>query len=74
MVEVPEDLPGDSSDSGEKVATATLIARMAAQIEAQQEQLAVKDSQLGSKDRQIEQLHVLLQQAQAVLPSPRSRP
>jgi excisionase family DNA binding protein len=72
MVEVPEDLPRDSPDSGEKVATATLIARMAAQIEAQQEQLAVKDSQLESKDRQIEQLHVLLQQAQAALPTPRA--
>jgi excisionase family DNA binding protein len=72
MVEVPEDLPRDSPDSGEKVATATLIARMAAQIEAQQEQLDVKDSQLESKDRQIEQLHVLLQQAQAALPTPRA--
>jgi excisionase family DNA binding protein len=71
MVEVPEDLPGDSPDSGEKAATAALIARMAAQIEAQQEQLAVKDSQLESKDRQIEQLHVLLQQAQAALPTPK---
>jgi excisionase family DNA binding protein len=71
MVEVPEDLPGDSPDSGEKVPTATLIARMAAQIEAQQEQLAVKDRQLESKDRQIEQLHVLLQQAQAALPAPK---
>src|SRR5918999_807110 len=73
MVEVPEDLPGDSPDSGEKAATAALIARMAAQIEAQQEQLAVKDSQLESKDRQIEQLHVLLQQAQAaLLPTPKA--
>jgi excisionase family DNA binding protein len=71
MVEVPEDLPGDSPDSGEKAATAALIARMAAQIEAQQEQLAVKDSQLESKDRQIEQLHVLLQQAQTALSAPR---
>jgi hypothetical protein len=44
---------------------------MAAQIEAQQEQLAVKDRQLESKDRQIEQLHVLLQQAQAALPAPK---
>ena len=71
MVELPEDLPGDSPDSGEKAATAALIARMAAQIEAQQEQLAVKDSQLESKDRQIEQLHVLLQQAQTALSAPR---
>jgi excisionase family DNA binding protein len=71
MVEVPEDLLGDSPDSGEKAATAALIARMAAQIEAQQEQLAVKDSQLESKDRQIEQLHVLLQQAQTALSAPR---
>lgn len=30
------------------------------------------EGQLGTKDRQIEQLHVLLQQAQAALPPPRA--
>ena len=64
MVEVPEDLPGVSPDHAEKAATMALIDRMADQIKSQQEQLA-------AKDRQIEQLHVLLQQAQAALPDPR---
>ena len=64
MVEVPEDLPGVSPDHEEKAATMALIDRMADQIKSQQEQLA-------AKDRQIEQLHVLLQQAQAALPAPR---
>ena len=48
-----------------------LVASLQAQIEAQQEQLSVKDHQIETKDRQTEQLHVLLQQAQAVLPAPR---
>jgi hypothetical protein len=34
--------------------------------------ISVLRDQLDSKDRQIEQLHVLLQQAQAALPAPRS--
>jgi excisionase family DNA binding protein len=64
LVEVPEDLPGVSPDQEGKVGTTALIDRMADQIKSQQEQLA-------AKDRQIEQLHVLLQQAQAALPAPR---
>jgi hypothetical protein len=44
-----------------------LVARLEAQVEAQQEQLA-------AKDKQISELHVLLQQAQAALPPPRGRP
>ena len=36
-----------------------------------QAQLLAKDQQLAAKDKQIEQLHVLLQQAQAALPAPR---
>ena len=36
-----------------------------------QAQLLAKDQQLAAKDKQIEQLHVLLQQAQAALPAPK---
>jgi hypothetical protein len=78
MVEVPDHLPDDNPGHDE---TGALISRLAAQVDAQQQQLAVKDSQLESKDRQleakdrqIEQLHILLQQAQAALPPPRGRP
>jgi hypothetical protein len=64
MVEIPDDLPGDIPPSGEMAAMKALVARLEAQITAQQEQLT-------TKDKQIEQLHVLLQQAQAALPAPR---
>jgi excisionase family DNA binding protein len=48
-----------------------LIASLRSQVAAQQEQLAAKDHQIETKDRQIEQLHILLQQAQAMLPAPK---
>ena len=44
------------------------IASLRSQVAAQ---LVAKDHQIETKDRQIEQLHVLLQQAQAALPAPR---
>jgi excisionase family DNA binding protein len=64
MVEIPDDLPEDGADSREMTAIKALVARLEAQVEAQQEQLT-------AKDKQIEQLHVLLQQAQAALPVPK---
>jgi excisionase family DNA binding protein len=64
MVEIPDDLPEGGADSGEMTAIKALVARLEAQVEAQQEQLT-------AKDKQIEQLHVLLQQAQAALPVPK---
>ena len=47
----------------------TLVATLQSQVAGQQEQLSAKDLQLETKDRQIRELHVLLQQAQAALPS-----
>jgi hypothetical protein len=40
-------------------------------VEILQAQLVAKDQQLAAKDKQIEQLHILLQQAQAALPAHR---
>jgi hypothetical protein len=54
----------DPADTGDMPALREVIEVLQAQVKAQQEQLAVKD-------QQIEQLHVLLQQAQAALPAPR---
>jgi predicted site-specific integrase-resolvase len=39
-------------------------------VNAQQHQLQVLEKELEVKNKQIEQLHILLQQAQAALPSP----
>ena len=76
MVEIPDELRVENTDSGEMTAMKALVARLEAQVSAQQEQLSIKDKQieqiLTAKDKQIEQLHVLLQQAQAALPSPRN--
>ena len=76
----------DSVSNGEIAAMKALVARLEAQVSAQQEQLTIKDKQIEqiltakdrqidqlitAKDKQIEQLHVLLQQAQATLPAPK---
>ena len=73
MIELPDNVaqgsqqPGqvESLTSGEIAAMKALMARMEDQIATQQKQLDVKDSQ-------IRELHILLQQAQAALPSPQS--
>jgi hypothetical protein len=57
MVEIEDESP-DTSSSGE--------------LTAMRESLALLREQLVAKDKQIEQLHVLLQQAQAALPAPRN--
>ena len=67
MVEIPDELPVENTESVEMTAMKALVARLEAQVSAQQ-------GQLTAKDHQIEQLHVLLQQAQAALPAPRGRP
>lgn len=59
LVEVIEDSPTSDPDR-----TDALIARLEAQIEAQGEEVE-------ARRRGVQQLHVLLQQAQAALPAPR---
>jgi hypothetical protein len=84
MVEIPDELPVENTESVEMMAMKALVAHLEAQVFSQQEQLAIKDrqmetqvsahqEQMAAKDRQIEQLHVLLQQTQASLPAPRGR-
>src|SRR5918992_547267 len=84
MVEIPDELPVENTESVEMMAMKALVAHLEAQVFSQQEQLTIKDrqmeaqvsahqEQMAAKDRQIEQLHVLLQQAQASLPAPRDR-
>ena len=79
MVDLPDDLSQDRQvdnlETGEIAAMRALMSRMEAQIAAQQRQLEKQEEayhwQLETKDKQIEQLHILLQQAQAALPAPR---
>jgi hypothetical protein len=47
------------------------LAARDAQVESWKQEAEAHREQLQAKDRQIEQLHILLQQAQAALPAPR---
>jgi predicted RNase H-like nuclease (RuvC/YqgF family) len=48
-----------------------LIEALQSQIQAQKDQLEAKDKQIEARGREVQELHVLLQQAQAALPAPR---
>src|ERR671914_1826558 len=48
-----------------------LIEALQSQIQAQKDQLEAKDKQIEARAREVEQLHVLLQHAQAALPEPK---
>ena len=65
LVELPEDLclEQESQFYGETGVLRELVDALRSQVNG-------LEGQLGTKDRQIEQLHVLLQQAQAALPPP----
>ena len=42
------------------------------ELQALRDRVAAQDRELEAKNKQIEQLHILLQQAQSALPSPQS--
>ena len=80
MVELPDDVPADikngSNRQGESLSE--LVAALRSQVEGQQElvdslqaQVKAQQEELIAKNKQIEQLHVLLQQAQTALSAPR---
>ena len=64
MVDLPDDLPSEPAPSGE-------MAVMQRFIDSMNSQFQLLKEQLEAKDKQIEQLHVLLQQAQTALPMPK---
>jgi excisionase family DNA binding protein len=66
-----EDIEAAGQSAGDGVTT-ELVAALRDTIRRQEETLEQFSQQMESKDRQIEQLHVLLQQAQAALPAPRN--
>jgi hypothetical protein len=66
LVEVDDELAQDDQvDTGEMTIMKTLVARLEAQVEAQA-------AELESRRREVQELHVLLQQAQSALPAPRN--
>jgi Helix-turn-helix domain len=85
MVDLPDDWTiGQVDNTGEVKVLREWIDQLSNQLDLMQNQLEAKDkqtqsqleakdkqtqSQLEAKDKQIEQLHVLLQQAQAALPA-----
>jgi helix-turn-helix protein len=71
MVDIPDELLIGSPVSGETAVTAMLIARLEAQIASQEAQIAAQYEELEARRREVQELHVLLQQAQAALPSPK---
>jgi predicted transcriptional regulator len=56
--------------SGELQAIKELNVALRDRIDAQDRELEAKNQQLAAKDEQIRELHVLLQRAQAALPTP----
>ncbi len=89
LIELPEekDLRNDSASDpletpvdappNEVLSLRELVATLQMQVTTQQEQLTAKDHQFEAREREIQELHVLLQQAQEqlgrMLPAPRQR-
>jgi hypothetical protein len=80
MVELPDDVPADikNGSNGQGESLSELVAALRSQVEGQQElvdslqaQVKAQQEELIAKNKQIEQLHVLLQQAQTALSAPR---
>ena len=60
-----------NGDSGEVRTLREMVGLLKDELEARDIQIESWKQQLEAKDKQIEQLHFLLQQAQAALPAPR---
>jgi hypothetical protein len=86
MVELPDDVSGvetknngnEEPEDREDQSLAELVAVLSARVEGQQElvealqsQIQAQKDQLEARGREVQELHVLLQQAQAALPAPR---
>ena len=86
MVELPDDVPGvETKKNGSKEpedrenqSLAELVAALSARVEGQQEliealqsQIQAQKDQLEARGREVQELHVLLQYAQAALPVPK---
>ena len=72
-VELPEEESTEEAalEATKPTAWRELVDVLKDEVALLREQLAAHQEELASKNKQIEQLHVLLQQAQAALPAPR---
>ncbi len=82
LVDIPEDdfgipteigdTPSDiSSDVSKEVARLEeIVSLLEKELEQRDRQLEMKDNQIDARSREAQELHVLLQQAQAALPAP----
>jgi hypothetical protein len=61
----------DDEMEGDHVVNQEIINRMDDTIAILSDQVKVQQEELAAKNKQIEQLHILLQQAQAALPAPK---
>lgn len=68
-VELPED--GAAVETINSAACREVVDVLKDEVALLRDQLAAHQEELASKNKQIEQLHILLQQAQAVLPAPK---
>ena len=86
VIEIPEELADPGSTFAKTVADIPVnnggsnggdrrleevVAVLQAQVTSQQRQMEAHQDELTAKNKQIEQLHILLQQAQAALPAPK---
>jgi hypothetical protein len=72
FVDIPDQSleSGTETPSGELQTLRELNGALQDRVDAQDRELEAKNQQLAAKDEQIRELHILLQQAQAALPSP----
>jgi hypothetical protein len=61
----------DDEVEGDHEVTQEIISRMEDTIAILSDQVKVQQEELAAKNKQIEQLYILLQQAQAALPAPK---
>jgi chromosome segregation ATPase len=76
LIELPDSQMGSMADctasSTAELDSATVeVLNLREMLAMAQSQIATQKEELLSKNKQIEQLHILLQQAQAALPAPK---
>lgn len=68
LVELPDDLPPPAGDSPQSHSSSL------GEVEALRKTVSLLETELESRRREVEQLHILLQRSQALLPMPRPEP